>query len=239
VQAAIDFDAPQLTTIRVCPGTYVGNVDIPRDLTLIGAGDGTGAGNTTLQGNAADQPNSVVTIDPLGQTVTLRGLRITGGFDDLGGGVCHQGASLTMIDCTITGNTADTDGGGLCSDPGSTAFLNGCTISGNHALGGGSSIGGGIFSGDTMTLTDCLVEANTADFDGGGIYVSNSAPDVLTLIRTVVRSNHADGTGGGIFNDVGSTVDLQSGASVSGNTAGTPPVNCGGPGTYNGTGCAP
>lgn len=241
VQAAIDSDTPQLTTIRVCPGTYVGNIEIPRDLTLIGAGDGTGAGNTTLQGDVNNQPNSVVTIDPLGQTVTLRSLRITGGFDDLGGGICHQGASLTMIDCTVTGNTADMDGGGLCSDPGSVAFLTDCAISGNHATGGGgSAIGGGIFCADAMTLTDCLVEANTSESDGAGIYVSNAAPDVLTLIRTIVRTNEANGTGGGIFNSAGSNVDLQSGTSVSGNSATAEP-NCGGPGTYtdpNGA-CAP
>ena len=52
VQAAIDFNAPQLQTIRVCAGTYAGDLTIERSLTLIGAGDAQdAASNTILQGS--------------------------------------------------------------------------------------------------------------------------------------------------------------------------------------------
>ena len=50
-------------------------ITIGRPLTLIGAGQGTGAGDTILQGNGA----SVVTINPGVGPVTLQTLRITGG----------------------------------------------------------------------------------------------------------------------------------------------------------------
>ena len=52
VQAAV-ADAAGPTTIHVCAGTYQGDVVIDRNVTIIGTGDGAGAGNTILQGTGS------------------------------------------------------------------------------------------------------------------------------------------------------------------------------------------
>jgi hypothetical protein len=242
VQAAIAAADPG-ATIAICAGTYVENVTIESDLTLIGAGDAAdAASNTILRGTGTiDVPNSAVTITPNAAAVTLRALRITNGFDELGGGVCHEGPMLTMIDCTLTGNTAFAEGGGICNDFGGTAFLTGCTISGNFAVNSGTATGGGIHNGGMMTLTDCEVIGNTADLSGGGIYNDDDAQLVLRDPQdpTSVTGNTAGTEGGGIFNN-GGTVELEIGSTVSGNAVGGSPSNCVGGGYDDpGGGCGP
>jgi pectin methylesterase-like acyl-CoA thioesterase len=78
VQAAIDAANPG-DTIFICAGIYLGNLSIPKPLTLVGAGDGDDqANNTILQGTGG---GAVVDIPINGpdQNVALRDLRITGG----------------------------------------------------------------------------------------------------------------------------------------------------------------
>ncbi len=173
--------------------------------------------------------NSVFDISSEAHNVTLRGLRITGGGDDLGGGVCHQGDLLTMTNCTLTGNHANSEGGGLCNDTGCTAFLTGCTITGNTSDG----IGGGLGNLGTMSLTSCVVNGNTASDTGGGIYNAGAA----TINATSVTGNTSAVDGGGIFNEDPGTVNLQNGSSVSGNMALAEP-NCGGDPGYTDPGGA-
>ena len=75
-----------------------------------------------------------------GATATLSGLTITDGVpaSRAGGGVSN-GGTVTLNDCTFSGNSA-IYGGGLDNDYG-TATLNDCTISGNSA---GFAGGGGV-----------------------------------------------------------------------------------------------
>ncbi len=202
VQTAIDATSPQLTTIRICPGTYVGDLEIPRTVTLLGAGDGPGAGSTILQGTGTTQ---VVAISLDDQDVTLRNLRITGGGGSTNGaGITTDGRSLTMTDCTVTGNTDLNQAGGLFVS-GGTAQLTRCTISDNHTTDVASR-GGGISNGGQTTLTDCVVSGNSAGDIGGGIV--NLGPSThLTLVNTVVSGNHAT-TGAGIYVMSGSSVTL-------------------------------
>ena len=68
-----------------------------------------------------------------------------------------QVRTLTISGCTIAGNTAAYDGGGLANISGTTK-LTGCTISGNLADDGR---GGGVLIGDgTATLINCTVSGN-------------------------------------------------------------------------------
>lgn len=208
VQAAIDFNAPQLQTIRVCPGTYTGDLTIVRNLSLIGAGDAADAtSNTILQGSGTD---SVVSISNLAQTVTLQSLRITGGNDG-GGGVSHFGASATITNCTVIGNHAPGGGGGIQNFNGSMA-LSGCTVSGNS----NSDDGGGINNGGQLTVTDCIFTGNTAN-QGGALF---NAAGTATITNSDLTGNTANDQGGAIF-VFGGTVTLNA-SNVSNNT----PNNC-------------
>jgi hypothetical protein len=197
VQEAINV-AGAGDTIRICPGLYTGNFRIEQSLTLVGAGDGSGAGNTILRG-----PGSGTVVDASETVpVALRHLRITGGnangtpgtFSAVGGGI-QSFAILTLTGCTVIGNIANDDGGGIYSVNNLTLIDS--VVTDNHVPAGG---GGGIWQGAGAQLTldaDCRVTDNGARFDD---------PD----------------SGGGIYNDV-STVTLN-GAEVSGNT----PDQCGG-----------
>jgi predicted outer membrane repeat protein len=167
VQPAIDA-AIAGETIRVCPGIFTGNLSIDQDLTLIGAGDGNGAGNTILQGTGM---NPAVFIDDLADSVTLQHLRITGNGTSsaLGGGILVGGGTLEVIACTMTGNTAFS-GGGIFH--GGTLILTESVITDNLA----TEFGGGIYNDGTVTIDDASrVTGNNADLTdpdsrGGGIY---------------------------------------------------------------------
>jgi hypothetical protein len=225
VQAAINA-AAQGETIRICPGLYPGDVTIGKNLTLIGAGDGLGAGNTILQGSGTAP---VVAFADNTPPVTMRGLRITGGKSPYGGGIynaVNAAETVTLIDCTVSGNTATGasggGGGGIFIDFG-TLQLTGCTVSGNQT----DNLGGGIYvNGATLSLTNSTIAGNTAKY-GGGICVFESSGKVTLDAASRVTGNAADPTdpnnGGGILNATG-TVTLSSADNVTGNT----PDNCSG-----------
>ncbi len=219
--AVADSGGPE--TIHICLDRYFETVSIGRNLTLIGAGDGAGpARNTILNANGAGGVVSVA--DDV--TATLRGLRITGGVAQFGGGVFNQGDSLTMTDCTVIGNAAPGGaGGGVFNERFSALTMTGCTISGNSASGIAGK-GGGLASFGSATLTGCSVSGNSAGQFGGGIRVIKSF-DVFTVTLTLddseVTANSAGASGGGIHS-TDAVVMLQNGTMVTRNS----PDNCAG-----------
>jgi hypothetical protein len=192
VQAAINATSPQLSTIRVCPGTYVGNLSIERPLTVIGAGDGADpATNTILQGTGVYPVVSLYLV-----AVTLQRLRITGSHD---GGIFNAGM-LTLTDSTVVGNTTSIKGGGIFNTVVATLTLTGSTITANSS----EERGGGIYNHGATTTLDAAsrVIGNTAAADprdpdhsgGGGIY--NEAGAVTLSSAANVSGNTPDQCGG-------------------------------------------
>ena len=106
--------------------------------------------------------------------------------------------------CTISGNTATVNGGGLDAygynnHPSNTSLLN-CTISGNTA----GNHGGGISNyGAQVTVDDCTVAFNQAGNAGGGIRTAGSStnPGSTTLFNTLIGDNTA-GASPGVGNDL-------------------------------------
>ena len=209
-------------------------------LTISGA---FGASNVTVSGNNAVR---VFNITGIGNT-TFDSLRIVNGnaIGD-GGGINNTGNGLvTLINSTVSGNTATLNGGGIFGN-GSVTLTN-STVSGNtsnNAFGSGGGIfgngsvtltnstvsgntligfvtfGGGILSNGVVTLTNSTVSGNTAgniSGAGAGIYSNGSS---LTLTNSTVSGNTAGGSGGGIFGNSGSSLTLTN-STVSGNTAGS------------------
>jgi hypothetical protein len=127
-----------------------------------------------------------------GATVSLSGLTVSNGNNNgLGGGIFNRG-TLTLTDCTVSGNTATGGHGGGIENVG-TLTLTDCTVSGNTATqsdGHGGSGGGIRNSVGTLTLTNCTVSGNRADA-GGGLY---QAGGTATLRNTLVAGNQR-GTG--------------------------------------------
>jgi hypothetical protein len=210
-------------TVYVCPGTYQGPFFITEGVTVIGAGDGANAAsNTILSGNHEARVVETTIHDG---SVDLQRLRITGGRvrDRTGGGIFHRCNFLRMTDCTITGNTVENEnGGGIANSNGRTMHLTRCTLSDNHATGGGpfNGRGGAIYALGPVTLTDCIFELNSASVGGGGIHVNDRTTTLAG--ETIVRNNRSNelGTsgGGGIDSSFGIVVIAET-CRVTGNTA--------------------
>jgi predicted outer membrane repeat protein len=201
------------TTIKIAASTtaYAGGLDTGgKNLALVGAG----AAQTTISGGGR-----VIGIES--GTVTITGVRITGGYDTRGnGGGIANGGTLTLKSVTVSGNTTDyesldddSDGGGIVNW--GTLTLVNTTVSGNTATGYSGGEGGGIYNFGTAKLTASRVSGNTAAGGGGGIYNDDSA--TLSLNSTVVTGNTAE-VAGGIYNASGGTVTLTT-SSVTNNTA--------------------
>ena len=139
--------------------------------------DGPAAGLTIDAGGKS----SVFVVDS-GVTAALSGLTITGGSATAGGGLENFG-TITLTDCTISGNSASSFGGGLW-DAG-TATLTDCTISGNSA-----TFGGGVSAYGPLTLIACTVSGNSAAY-GGGVFLVSSPDSRTTIGDTIVAGNAA------------------------------------------------
>jgi predicted outer membrane repeat protein len=156
-----------------------------------------------------------------GVSAAFSGLTITGGNASSGGGVQNLG-TLTLTNCTVSGNSASANGSGLNND-GSLALIN-CTVSGNSA----SASGGGLSNQGTLTLINCTVSGNSASASGGGLSNQGTA----TLGNTIVANSTAGGDIYGTITGSHNLIGDGSGGladSITGNPLLAPLGNYGGP----------
>jgi hypothetical protein len=154
-------------------------------------------GPTTASLTISGNNNSRIFSVDAGNTVNLLDLTIANGKANFGGGIFNLG-NLTIINSTFTGNHAvggSGEGGAIDTENGTVAIIN-TTISGNTAeTDGGGLLNCG---GSTTTLTNVTITDNRADADnnttgdGGGVSQISSNP--LTLRNTIVAGNFK-GTG--------------------------------------------
>jgi hypothetical protein len=202
------FATPQ--TIALTSGELV----VSKSLTI----QGPGASQLTVSGNNASRVFRIGS----GTTVTLDGLTVTGGngtstFDSgRGGGIHSFFSTLTLTNCTVSGNSASVGGGGVYI-VGGTVRLTNSTVSGNS-----SGFSGGIDNSGTLTLINSTISGNSAGTLGGGI--SNYSGVTLTLTNSTVSGNSSGFSGGGIV--AGGTETL-SNTIVAGNFRGTTPNDIG------------
>ena len=187
----------------------------------------------TIQDNMADNGGGVSVTG--GSTFYMHGGTIEnnatrgGGWQNYGGGVLVHSGTFNMYGGTITGNQTGTgNGGGLALREGtqSTANIYGGTISDNTSHG----YGGGIYvSGNTLNIEPddgkinitgnmALDNEGHQTGRGGGMYLGNLANGTLTLDQVNISNNTAEDCGGGLF--VSCDVDLEDGASITGNGEG-------------------
>ena len=143
---------------------------------------------------------------------TIKNNKTTGDDDSGGGGVYTFMGKLTMTGCTITGNEAATNGGGLNVEGTATNITN-CTFTGNTAKNGGGiytkkeegtpptvTISGGTIGG---TDTDKANKAagTGSDGNGGGIYIGEDCKVTLQnngSTGCTITGNTAQ-RGGGVY----------------------------------------
>ena len=179
--------------------------DLSADVTINGPGGGSLTIAGMPKGSSNPFPFSVFTIDA-GATATISALSIEGNYNRLIGALDNLG-TLTLTNCTISGNTSDNGPGGVYNT--GTLTMVGSTVSGNTVTSGS---GGGIANEGTMTLIDSTVSGNLSS-DAGGIYNTGT----LTLTGSSVLGNTVRGNGGGILNS-GGTLSV-AGSAISGNSA--------------------
>src|SRR5262249_13112577 len=143
--ASLLFSTPQTITLS---GTEFRLTDTTGATSITGP-----AAGVTVSGNNASrvfQVNGLV-------TASISGMTISGGNAGsygAGGGLLNRG-TVTLTNCTVSGNSAGGGGGGLLNL--GTATLTNCTVSGNSASFGG----GGVYNAGTLTLTNCTVSGNS------------------------------------------------------------------------------
>jgi len=167
-----------------------------------------GANVVTISGN-----NSVAVFDvPEGMTVTLSNVTISNGSAASGGGIDNSG-TLTVSNCTLTGNSAtgyEGGGGGIFNS--GTLTVTGSTLSDNTASSQADALGGGIDNSGALTVSGSTISGNSA-FAGGGI----ENDGIATITGGSIANNTASVFGGGIDNSGTLTVNT---ATIQGNSVG-------------------
>lgn len=120
-------------------------------------------------------------------SLTLTNCTVSGNTAEIGGGIYADGGTHALTNCTISGNSGDDQGGGISGNNSSFTLTN-CTIFGNSAARGG----GILFYGGTHSLINCTVSGNSAREVGGNFFYSGSH----TLINCTISGNTAEKTGG-------------------------------------------
>ena len=209
-----------------------GELLITNNVTILGPG----ANVLAVDGNAA---NSVFHINN-GVTAAISGLTITNGSASgaWGSGILNEYSTLTVSNCTLSGNSGSYGGGGICNNgAGGSATLTviASTFSGNSAGAGGGIFNNGAGGSATLTVITSTFSSNSADA-GGGIYNDGyGGSATLTLITSTFSGNSSGGEGGGVYNNgqYGSATLTVSTSTFSSNSA-----DYAGGGIYSHT-CAP
>jgi len=116
-------------------------------------------------------------------SAVVRGFTIANGTASSGGGVYCSSSSPRLVNCIITGCSADNGAGAYCTTSSNAKFINSIFV-GNTTSGTGGAV---YFYNSTPTMTNCTVINNAATGTyAAGIYCRSSSP---TLTNCIVWGN--------------------------------------------------
>jgi len=169
------------TQLRLTDAVEIVNTPSPNDLTIR---------------RADDAPAFVVFYVITGVFVKLEGLTITNGFSDYDGGGIYVASygMLTVVNCSISGNTATTKGSAINSRTSSVVTIENSTFEGNVI---NSILEGGTIYNSEGTLR--VVNSTIANNVGTGIYYREN--QLIQVTNTTISGN-IGGLGGGIGGDI-------------------------------------
>jgi hypothetical protein len=195
-------------TINLAPGTFVGNITINKDISIVGvlASGSLDATNTTIDGEG--NPHGAFTMEVDGVHVIISNLVIDGGFNIVGG-IYNEHGELDLTNVTLEDNEAVFGGGiyndGLLSMTGGSisnndgifgaglyndgeAILKNVTFNQDNATAFDPGEGGAIFNDGELKLEGTNPIHNNTAFDGGGIEECSGAP-LSTSAGTSITAN--------------------------------------------------
>lgn len=219
---------PDADTITLAPnGTYVLDSAYP----TTDAGLPVISTTITIEGNSATirrDPKApafrILTVAGTGDAagdLTLNDVTVRGGAVSAGGGgLYNDGGVVSIVDTTVSGNTAsaegyeDSFGGGLFNQDGTVTMLR-CDVLANATSQTVGSGGGGLANiGGELTLTESTVSGNRSGSGGG---LASTGP--VTIARSIISDNEARGGDYGAGGIVNLDVLTITNTTVSGNEA--------------------
>ena len=151
------------------------------------------------------------------QPVTISGLTLRDGAENLGGAIRKLNADLTIAESALVSNEAPaTSGGAIHTVQGGLTVVDSDLTQNTAANGGGA-----LFSrGEDIALTGATVSGNTANGDrGGGIYLYDAG---ARITNSTLNDNESTNQGGGAIYSRTDTVARDvtiEGSTLSGNDA--------------------
>jgi CSLREA domain-containing protein len=167
-----------------------GDLDVTGHLAILGA-NGSNTGRAVIDGGGLDRilEDDIVNSSLEIHDVTLRNGRAEVVKDaDPGAGGAVNGGDLVLVRCHVTGNRAETYGGGIAAD---TAIIRDTTVSDNEA-----DFGGGIGFAGVLRATNVTVSGNRARSAGGGLIIDAYDQE---LANVTITGNSAAAEGGGLY----------------------------------------
>ena len=191
-------DGTGTVTINTCTFTgnsssgcgAIGNAASATEMTITG-----GTISSCIAGNNGGGIWNASTLTLESVTIQNCQANTTGSDHGQGGGIYNPSGTLTITDCSITGNTAGERGGGICN--GSTGTVN---VTNGAMQNNSSKDGGAIYNanGATMSITGGTYSGNSTTSYGGGAITNQGT---LTMNGGNVNGNTSTGNGGGIYNN--------------------------------------
>jgi hypothetical protein len=167
---------------------------IDKSITISGPGP-----NLLAVSRAQNAPGFSIFHVGAGLTVAIQGLTISNGSATqfgCGGGILIDGSTLTVTNCTVSNNSTDGTGGGICTENNATLTFESSTLSGNYA----GDYGGGMANDGTITIKNSTLSDNRGEFAAGAILNGFSTGASLTVSNSTLSGNTTQLHGGGIFN---------------------------------------
>jgi len=160
--------------------------------------------------DASTSNSRVINCVDLPLMAVIEGFYITGGVANGasplgdGGGILIDNSNVNLVYCTITGNSAQENGGGVKYYDYSSPLITNCIFTNNSA----GTFGGGIFCDEysAPSLTNCLITGNSAGTGGGGVmcYLYECRADIFNC---TITENTAP-NGGGLWCDYDSAANV-------------------------------
>ena len=129
-----------------------------------------------------------------------------------GGGFYATVSTVSMTNCTITGNAAINGGGVYCTN--GTASVISSFVSSNAATHGGGLASVGALSATSLSVNNCTISSNTASgtsATGSQVYNSRLSTSATAFIANSTIVSDMSGpsyTGGAVYNDNGASLTI-------------------------------